>query len=137
MVNNEGGQGNSVPEGSVGTVLQEDSLPYIDWGYPLGTIPAAEFRLEIVRTAEPSPVKISSFNQGTNTMSVTSTIKRLALKATNPNEVAKRDAGLHDDCGNLTDAGRDALLGILETQVDTQFTQLANDINAENQAQSK
>ena len=116
--------------GATGTVRADGTLaPWVIWDHSQSQFFCNEDRLDFAQPITPNQAETASFMS-----SVSSTIKRLALKASNPNEVAKRDAGLKDDCGNLTDAGRDALLGILETQVDAQFTQLANDINAENQS---
>ena len=117
--------------GDIGIVYENGTaFPTVAWGKPTGRNnglwAVREDDLELAETS----TKSSSFKE--TIMSVQSTIKRLALKATNPNEVEKRDAGLKDDCGNLTEAGKEALWGFVEQAYDTQFVQLAKDINAEN-----
>ncbi len=66
-------------------------------------------------------------------MNVIDSVKKLALKTTNPNEYALREAGFHDECGNLTDAGRELLFTYLEAipEVNAKFVADANALIAD------
>ena len=49
-------------------------------------------------------------------MSTISIVKDLALKVSNPAEYARRKAGLHDSCGELTSDGKELIWQYLKGQ---------------------
>lgn len=61
-----------------------------------------------------------------STMNVIAKAKNIALKVTNPNEYALRKANLHNDCGDLTEAGKEILWSILEEANKDAFVAQAN-----------
>lgn len=66
-----------------------------------------------------------------NSMSIVSTVKKLALKATNPDEAALREACIHDDCGELTNEGILVLRGLMEADYKEKLVEVAKQIIAE------
>jgi hypothetical protein len=64
-------------------------------------------------------------------MSAVSTIKKLALKAKNPDEYELREAGLHDEDGDLTDDGDELLDTLVAEFFHDKLVEAAKQINAE------
>lgn len=71
------------------------------------------------------PIKTSTF------MNIIQTVKKLALKTTNPDESALREAGIHDECGNLTEEGMEVLTSVLEAAHTKELVDIANQVIAE------
>lgn len=72
-----------------------------------------------------NPIKTSTF------MNIMQTVKKLALKTTNPDESALREAGIHDECGNLTGEGLEVLTSVLEAAHTKELVDIANQVIAE------
>ena len=61
-----------------------------------------------------------------------SLIKKIALKVTNPDEAMLREAGFHDECGTLTNSGKEVLVHILREKFHAELVELAKSVITEN-----
>lgn len=64
-------------------------------------------------------------------------VKKQALKLSDPNEFELREAGLHDDCRNLTSEGRELRDSFLEALVMDKMVETAKAINEAKKEEKK
>ena len=63
-------------------------------------------------------------------MDILNTLKKISLKASDPDEATLREAGVHDSCGDLTAEGFAVLCVIIEKTIKADMVALAKEIIA-------
>lgn len=86
----------------------------------------------IIRPQQPTnPLNQSNTSKNMNS-SIVSTVKRLTLKLTDPDESILRESGIHNDCGELTQDGKTLLVDLLHSDYKAKLVELGKQIITEN-----
>ena len=78
--------------------------------------------IKLIKSSQPSFTPMNS---------ILDTVKKIALKATNPHEALLREVGIHDECGNITAEGKVILVNILEEKYKADLITIAKKLEAD------